>query len=337
MVGPPLRPVWRRSSAGTHRAHSLQSDDVVTGDRRSRVSARRGNLQATVGHTPHGRDPVRGDRRARRTRGPRRRRPLGRQRDGPDAGRGHPGARVVHGCLPDRPAGAAARGGRPDSAARDRTAVDDRLRRPCRGPALRRDDVRRGRDPRRDPRADRCGARAGRRHQSAGSRADPARPQCRERPQRRDLCAPAVRGGGDRRRRVGDLGRPQRDHPAARGDRLRRAGRGGCGSSDRGRADPRRPPRADRGQVAAGDPGGRRRPRLRPGRRARRLRLHRRLRGGHRLQGCAEARSRGMQPSRRGGGQRTQRRHVPALRRHPARSGARRDQLRRSCSTPFSA
>ena len=78
-------------------------------------------------------------------------------------------------------------------------------------------------------------------------RADPAGPQRRERAQRRDLRAAAVRRGRGRRRRVRDLRRPQRRDAPARGDRLR--GRSAASSAAllvAAIVDPRRPPRPDR-------------------------------------------------------------------------------------------
>ena len=73
---------------------------------------------------------------------------------------------------------------------------------------LRRADPRRGRDPRRHPGADRRGARPGGRHRAARAAAHPPGPQRRERPQRRDLRAAAVRSRRARGRRVRDLRRP---------------------------------------------------------------------------------------------------------------------------------
>ena len=66
------------------------------------------------------------------------------------------------------------------------------------------------------------------------------------------------------------------------------------GLAGRGDCHPRRPPRPDRACVAAADPGRRRRARLRHGRRARRVGLHRRLRRRDDLQAGARARPRGI-------------------------------------------
>ena len=87
-------------------------------------------------------------------------------------------------------------------------------------------------------------------------------------------------------------------------------------------ADPRRPARPDRGRVAAGDPGRRRRARLRDRDRAARLRLHRGVRGRRGVPRRLPARSRSAQRPRRAARDHPQRHHVRALRRDPARPGA---------------
>ena len=69
---------------------------------------------------------------------------------------------------------------------------------------------RRGRDPGGRPRADRRRARPGGRDRAAHPGADPPGTQRRERAQRRHLRPAAVRGRRGRRRRIGDLRRPQR-------------------------------------------------------------------------------------------------------------------------------
>ena len=78
-----------------------------------------------------------------------------------------------------------------------------------RGRPLRRAERRRGRDPRDRPGADGCGAGTGGGHRAARAAEDPPGPQRRERAQRRDLRAAAVRGRCGRRRGVRDLRRPQ--------------------------------------------------------------------------------------------------------------------------------
>ena len=118
-------------------------------------------------------------------------------------------------------AAASPRGRRAAAPARHRAAADDRARRPCGGRDLRTADRRGGRHPGGRPGADRRRAGAGRRHRAARPGADPPGAQRRERAQRRDLRAAAVRGRGGGRRGIGDLGGPQRRDAAARGDRLR--------------------------------------------------------------------------------------------------------------------
>ena len=152
---------------------------------------------------------------------------------------------------------------RAGAAARDRPAADDRAGRGGGGRGVRRADRRGGGDPRGRARADRRRARAGGRHRAARAGADPPGAQRRERPQRRHLRAAAVRGGRGRRRRIGDLRRPQRGTLL-----LEEIGYGVLGGvvgrpADRRDRHPGRPARPDRGAVAAGDPGRRRRPRLR--------------------------------------------------------------------------
>ena len=159
--------------------------------------------------------------------------------------------------------------------------------------------------------------------------ADPPGTQRRERAQRRDLRAAAVRGRRGGRRRVGDLRRPQRRHAAARGDRLRRrSAASSAGLLIAAIVIQARPAGPDRGRVAAGHPGRRRRARLR----------HRQSRSTG--PGFIAAFVAGMvfrlalgrdperaQPAQRGGRRRAQRRHVRALRRRPARPRARRAEL----------
>ena len=136
---------------------------------------------------------------------------------------------------------------------------------------------------------------------------------------------------------VRDLRRPQPRRAAARGDRLRRAGRSGGRAGDRRDRHRGGPARSDRPRVEAGDPGCRRRARLRNRERAGRVRLHRGLRGRHRVPPGAPARPRGAQPAQRGGGRRPQRGHLRALRRHPARARAQRAELGARRCTPSSA
>ena len=147
--------------------------------------------------------------------------------DRANAGGGDAGVRALLRRLAHRPGAAPPRGRAAGAAARHRAAADDRARRPRGGGALRPADARGGRDPGGRARADRRGARAGGGHRAAHPGADPPGAERRERAQRRDLRAAAVRRRRGRRRRVRDLRRPQRRHAAARGDRLRDRRRGG--------------------------------------------------------------------------------------------------------------
>ena len=188
------------------------------------------------------------------------------------------------------------------------------------GCPLRRAERRRGVDPRDHPGADGCRAGTGGGHRAACAAADPSGTQRRERAQRRDLRAAVARGRRGCRRRVRDLRRPPSRHVAARGDRLRRAGRSRRRAGDRRHPHPGGPARPDRPRVEAGDPGCRCRPRLRNRDRTARVRLHRGLRGRHRVPPGAPARPRGSQRTQRGGRRRPQRDHLRTLRRHPART-----------------
>ena len=93
-----------------------------------------------------------------------------------------------------------------------------------------------------------------------------------------------------------------------------------AGLADRRHPHPGGPARPDRPRVETGDPGCRRGPRLRNRDRTARVRLHRGLRGRHRVPPGAPARPREGQPAQRGGGCRPQRDHLHPLRRHPART-----------------
>ena len=128
--------------------------------------------------------------------------------------------------------------------------ADHRPRRRGGDRGLRAADLGGGRDPRDRVGADRRRTRPGGRHGTAHTAAHPPGPERRERAQRRDLCAAAVRRRGGGRRAVRDLGRTQRRDAAARGDRLW-PGRRCCGRSlDRDDRHPRRSPRSDRASVA---------------------------------------------------------------------------------------
>ena len=174
-------------------------------------------------------------------------------------GRDDVGARAVLRRLAHRSRCAAPYGRRAGAAARHRPAAHHRPGHRGRGRDLRRAEHRGGRDPGGRAGADRRRAWAGGRDRAARAAADPPGAQRRERPQRRHLRAAAVRGRRDRRRRVGDLRRPQPRHAAARGDRLRRPGRrdrrpadrrdrhpGGPAGSDRARRGGRSSPRPAR-------------------------------------------------------------------------------------------
>ena len=134
-----------------------------------------------------------------------------------------------------RPQGAAARGLGSAAAARDRAAADDRPRSARRRRDLRRVDLLGGRHRRGDPGADRRRPRPGGRHRAARPDSDPPGPEHRERAQRRDLRAAAVRGRCGRGRRIADLRGANRDHPSARGGRLRDRRRGRRRAGDRSR------------------------------------------------------------------------------------------------------
>ena len=195
------------------------------------------------------------------------------------------------------------------------------------GRHLRPAERRGGRHPGGRPGADRRRAGAGGRHRAARPGEDPPGAQRRERAQRRDLRPAAVRGRRRRRRGIGDLGGPQRGDAPARGDRLRGRRRGGRRARGRGDRHPRRPPRPDRGPWRQVIPAA----------------------GAALAYGTASALggsgfiaafvagmtfrlALGRDPERhqraqRAGGRRAQRRHLRALRGHPARPGARRAEL----------
>ena len=198
-------------------------DGVVPCHRRAHGSRGRGDLAAAVRDAGHAGDGLRRGRAAGGARGAGRDRPRELERHSANAGGGDAGAgpvlrRVTH---PSRTASPSGRG--PGTPARHRPAADDRARR-RRGRGDLRTAVRRGGpDPVDRAGADRRRARAGGRHRAARPGKDPPRAQRRERPQRRDLRAAAVRRRGGRRRRVRDLRGPRRGNPPARGDRLRRS------------------------------------------------------------------------------------------------------------------
>ena len=154
-------------------------------------------------------------------RGARRDRPRELERDRASAGGGDAGAGAVLRRLAHRSAAASPRGWGAGAPARHRAAADDRAR--CRrgGRDLRAAERRGGSDPGDRVGADRRRAGAGGRDRAACPGQDPPGAQRRERAQRRHLRAAAVRGRGGGRRRIGDLGGPQRRDAAARGDRLR--------------------------------------------------------------------------------------------------------------------
>ncbi len=109
---------------------------------------------------------------------------------------------------------------------------------------------------------------------------------------------------------------------AARGGRLRHCRRGRRRAPDRSHHRVRRPLGPDRGHLAPGDPGRRRRPRLRHRERARRIGLHRGLRRRHGFPGGDQARPRGPEPTHRRGWSGAQRPHLHSLRGDPARTRA---------------
>ena len=271
----------------SRRCHRSRADDVRVaralngvgpchrGSHRARSG---GGFGAVVGHAGHAGHGVHRGRAAAGSRGVRRDRPRELGRDRASAGGGDTGAGFVQRRLAYRSPSASPRGRGAHAPARHRAAADDRARRRCRSRDLRAAEHRRGSDPVDRAGADRRRTGPGRRDRAACPGPDSPGAERRERAQRRHLRAPAVRGRGRGRRRIGDLGGPQRCHVAARGDRLR-----GCrwaGGRARGRGDrhPRRSPGPDRGPVATGDSGRRRGACLRDRQRARRLRLHRRIR-----------------------------------------------------------
>ena len=179
--------------------------------------------------------------------------------------------------------------GVPRAPPRHRPPADDRARCRCGGWHLRPAEHRRGSDPRNRVGADRRRTWPGGRNRAAGPKANSPGPERRERAQRRDLRAAAVRRRGRGRCGVRDLAWAQRGHPSARGDRLRR-GRRCCGrSADRGHRHLRRSARSDRASVAAGHPRCRRGSRIRDRCRAPRVGLHRGVRRGHGVSRGAQA------------------------------------------------
>ena len=174
----------------------------------------------------------------------------------------------------------------------DRAAADDRPRHPRGRRAVRPAQLGGGTDPGRRAGADRRRAGPGGGHRAARARRDPAGPERGERAQRRHLRPAAVRGRGGGRRGIGDLRGARRGDAAVRGDRLRDRGRRGRRAGGRRHRHPRRAPWADRGRVAAGDPGRGRGTGLRNRERARRIGLHRRVRGRHDLPARARTRPR---------------------------------------------
>ena len=180
----------------------------------------------------------------------------------------------------------------------------------------------RGRDPRDRVGPDRRRAWPGSRHRAPGPAADSPGPEHRERTQRRDLRAAALRRRGRGRRGVRDLGRAQRLDPPPGGDRLRRGRRRSGRSADRSDRHPGRPPGPDRARVAPGHPRRRCGSRLRDRGRPPRVGLHR----GVRRKGMAFRLALKRDPDRpqrahRRIGQRARRRDF-GLRGHPAGSRA---------------
>ena len=230
---------------------------MVTDDRGAGADRRRRRLEEAVGNADHARDPLRFDRAPGRPRGPRRGRHLEHQLDRASAGRGDAGPRALLRRLAHRPREAAAGDLAAAPPARNRPAADDRPRRTGRCADLRSADGWRGGDPGGDPGAHRRRPRPGGRHRAARPGSDPPEPERRERAQRRDLRAAAVRGRRRRRRRIAHLGRAKRGDPAARGDRLRRRRGSRRRAPDRSRHRLCGPQGPDRGHLAPGDPGAR--------------------------------------------------------------------------------
>ena len=153
--------------------------------------------------------------------GARPRRPPDRRRARQAAGRGDAHPRPLLRRVADLAPGAAQRVRRPAAPTRDRPAADDpgrharRRRHPPRG------QPGRGARPLGHARLHRRGARPGGRDRRADSVADPARPQRRERAQRRHLRSALLHRAGDRRGRGGGVDGELRGTPRLRGDRLR--------------------------------------------------------------------------------------------------------------------
>jgi hypothetical protein len=194
---------------------------------RARPARRRRGLRAAVGDADHAGDPVRRLRVAGWPGCARRDRPFELRRDRARVGGSHARARVVLRRVAHRPRCAAPHGRAAGPSARDRPTADDCPGRRGRCCGVRPVDRHGSRDPGGRAGANGRRARAGGRHRAARAAADPTGTQRGERSQRRNLRAAAVRGGRDRRRRIGHLRRPQPRHPAAGGDRLRRARRRG--------------------------------------------------------------------------------------------------------------
>ena len=226
---------------------------VVACHRGAHAARSRGDLEATVGNAGYTGDGLRRGRVAGRARGFGRHRSRELERHRASAGGGNPGAGAVLRRVAHRSRATASRGRGAGAIARDRTAADDRARRPRGGRHLRPSDRRRDRDPGNCVGADRRRAGAGGCDRTAHPGEDPPGAERREWAQRRYLRAAAVRSRGAGRRGVGDLGGPQRRDAAARGDRLRSRRRSGGRAGGRRDRYPRRPPRPDRACVAAGD------------------------------------------------------------------------------------
>ena len=254
-------------------------------------------------------------------------RPVHRRRARQAAGRGDAHARPLRRRVADLAPRAAQRVRGPAASARDRPAADDpgrharrRRRPPGRQPG-------RGARPLDHARLHRRGARPGGRDRRADPVADPARPQRRERPQRRNLRAALLHRARPRRGRGRGVDGARRGAPRAGGDRLRPR-RGSRSRRPRRARSPIRDASLLRGAALVPDPdrghGG---PLCGDRDRARGQHLHRRVHRRVRVRRPPpQQRRRGVIPSRRGR-RGAQRGHVHRLRCGDSRPRPRRPGL----------
>ncbi len=288
-------------------------------------------------HTSHPGDGVRRRWGARRAVGHRRGDNCPDGRGCADARRGDACRGAVRRCLADQASSAQARVRGAIAPARDRAPAHHRPGRRAGGSDLRAAQCPRGDRPGDRPGAHGCRPRRGGGDGAATPIAYPPGPERGERPQRRDLRAPAAdrTGGGGGRGQL--LDQPSRDPRRLRADRLRTTRRRGGGIGRRRGGRDRLRPRAHQRFLASGHPGRRRRPRLRNRGGARWLRVHCGIRRRRDLRRPRQPRiGAGVTPERRAwrsaGG-----RHLPRLRGGPPRSRASSTSPGRSGYTRCSA